>query len=187
MDNKKSCYEKSIVKALWRSSYAEVCKTSYAGAIPVGASSFYEVKTGMAEIVYMSPTILAGCVIVDDYDRILLLHRNTKQFQHWELPGGKVERGETAEAAAVRELEEELGVKVRLVKALGNEEFEDAHGHFRYYWFQAEIVGGEPEVQESDKFDDFDYFDLEDLLSLSLSANMQVLLPKLASAEIQLD
>ena len=26
--------------ALWRSGYAEVCKTSYAGSIPVGASKF---------------------------------------------------------------------------------------------------------------------------------------------------
>jgi mutator protein MutT len=115
------------------------------------------------------------------------MHRNTSKFRHWELPGGKVERGETAEAAAVRELQEELGVKVRLVKALGSEEFEDANGNFRYYWFQAEIVSGEPEIREPHTFDDFDYFDLEDLLSLSLSANMQVLLPKLANGEIQLD
>ena len=135
----------------------------------------------------MKPVVLAGCVIVDDYDRMLLLHRSIGKFQHWELPGGKVERGETAEAAAVRELYEELGVAVRLVKALGSEEFEDADGQFKYYWFQAEIVGGEPELKEPQKFDDFDYFDLEDLLSLSLSANMQVLLPKLASAEIHLD
>ena len=98
-----------------------------------------------------------------------------------------MERGETAEAAAVRELQEELEVTVRLVKALGSEEFEDATGQYRYYWFQAEIVSGEPAVQESDKFDDYDYFDLEDLMSLSLSANMQVLLPKLASGEINLD
>lgn len=126
-------------------------------------------------------------MIVDGYDRILLLHRNTGQFQHWELPGGKVERGETAEAAAVRELQEELGIHVRLVKALGSEEFEDAHGQFRYYWFQAAITSGEPEVLEPGKFDDVDYFDLEDLLSLSLSANMQILLPKLASGEIVLD
>jgi mutator protein MutT len=135
----------------------------------------------------MKPVVLAGCVVVDDYDRLLLMHRNTSKFRHWELPGGKVERGETAEAAAVRELQEELGVKVRLVKALGSEEFEDANGNFRYYWFQAEIVSGEPEIREPHTFDDFDYFDLEDLLSLSLSANMQVLLPKLANGEIQLD
>lgn len=129
---------------------------------------------------------LAGCVITDDYDRILLLHRNTDQFQHWELPGGKVEEDETAEAAAVRELREELGVQVRLVKALGSETFSDDNGDFRYFWFQAVITTGEPAVQEMDKFDDADYFDLEDLLSLSLSANMQVLLPRLASGEVEL-
>jgi 8-oxo-dGTP diphosphatase len=135
----------------------------------------------------MEPVQLAGCVILDDYSRMLLLHRNTEDFQHWELPGGKIEQDETAEAAAVRELYEELGVRVRLVKALGNEEFEDSHGVFRYHWFQAEIVGGEPQVQEQDKFDDVDYMEFEDLPALSLSANMQVLYEKLLSGEVVLD
>ena len=34
--------------ALWRSGYAEVCKTLYTGSIPVGAST----KARMAELVY---------------------------------------------------------------------------------------------------------------------------------------
>ena len=34
--------------ALWRSGYAEVCKTLYTGSIPVGAS----IKARMAELVY---------------------------------------------------------------------------------------------------------------------------------------
>lgn len=134
----------------------------------------------------MEPTILAGCVILDDYDRILLLHRNTDRFQHWELPGGKVEPGETAEAAAVRELHEELGVGVRLLKLLGSEEFEDADGHFRYYWYRAEIRRGDPQVQEDDKFDDVDFMAFEDLPALSLSANMEVLYGKLISGEVSL-
>lgn len=134
----------------------------------------------------MEPVILAGCVILDDYDRILLLHRSTIQFQHWELPGGKVEEGETTEAAAVRELKEELGVHVRLVKALGSEEFEDAGGHFRYYWYQAEITRGEPQIQEDDKFDDADFLAFEDLPAFSLSANMEVLYGKFIRGEVSL-
>ncbi|HSW37499.1 MAG TPA: NUDIX hydrolase [Candidatus Saccharimonadales bacterium] len=130
---------------------------------------------------------LAGCVIADDYGRILLVHRNTDQFHHWELPGGKVEKDETAEAAAVREIYEELGVQARLVRTLGSDDCVDENGDFHFLWFQAVIVSGTPKLQETDKFDDFDYFDLEDLMSLALSANMQVLYPKLASGEIPLN
>jgi 8-oxo-dGTP diphosphatase len=129
---------------------------------------------------------LAGCVIVDEYDRILLLHRNTAKQTQWELPGGKIKRGETAEQAAVRELGEELGVEVRLVKALGIGEFETEDNEYTYVWFQAVIESGNPTLFEPDTFDGFDYFDIEDMLSLALSNNMQVLIDKIISGDVAL-
>jgi len=130
---------------------------------------------------------LAGCVIPDDYGRVLLLHRSTDDYSHWELPGGKIERDESPEQAAVREIEEELGVEVRLTKALGSGEFEDNEREFIYEWFQAEIVSGNPAIMEPQTFDDLDYFELEDMMSLALSANMQLLMPKLANGEVALN
>jgi 8-oxo-dGTP diphosphatase len=130
--------------------------------------------------------MLAGCVIVDEYGRILLLHRDAGDKSCWELPGGKVERDELPESAAVRELREELGVDVRLIRNLGSGEFEANDTEYIYHWFQAGIAAGEPELMEPDKFDDFDYFELEDMLGLALSGNMQVLLPKIASGEVAL-
>ena len=38
--------------ALWRSGYAEVCKTLYTGSIPVGASKFLWFDGRVAELVY---------------------------------------------------------------------------------------------------------------------------------------
>jgi 8-oxo-dGTP diphosphatase len=129
---------------------------------------------------------LAGCVIVDDYDRMLLLHRYRDQQTQWELPGGKVEEGELAESAAVRELEEELGVQVQLVKTLGSGFFEEDENEYSFNWFQAKIISGEPTIKEPDIFDDFDYFALDDLMELSLSANMQLLEEKFWSGEVAL-
>src|SRR6476660_2848916 len=115
---------------------------------------------------------LAGCVITDDYNRILLLHRNTGERTQWELPGGKVEEEELPEQTAIREIYEELGVEVNLIRSIGKGEFEDDENEYEYFWFLAEVADGSPSIMEADTFDDLDYFEIEDLMSLALSANM---------------
>lgn len=130
---------------------------------------------------------LAGCVVLDDYGRLLLLHRNTPELSWWELPGGKVESEESPEDAAVREMGEELGIRVELQKKLGVGEFEYDENEYRYTWFLATFTGGEPTLFEPEKFDDFDYFEVEDMMSLALSVNMLVLLEKIVSGEVALE
>jgi mutator protein MutT len=52
----------------------------------------------------------------------------------WEFPGGKLEIGESAETALVRELEEELGVQATPVRVLA------AHRHVYPHGFEVELV-----------------------------------------------
>ena len=130
---------------------------------------------------------LAGCVILDDYGRILLLHRNTPELTQWELPGGKIEEDETPEQAAIREIHEELGIEVRLVRALGMGAFEQDETEYQYAWFQAVVTSADPMLRETEKFDDLDYFEIEDLMSLALSPNMQVLFDEIMSGGVVLD
>lgn len=132
------------------------------------------------------PIVLAGCVLLDPYGRILLLHRQRDDIGQWELPGGKVSQGETPVVAAIREIKEELGVDVDISKALGSGDFEQDDKAYRYHWFLAMITGGVPDVMEAETFDDLDYFEIEDLPSLALSANMQVLHEKLLTGEVVL-
>lgn len=58
-------------------------------------------------------TVVAAA-LVDDEGRILVQRRpeGVASAGLWEFPGGKIEPGETPEAALVRELSEELGIMV---------------------------------------------------------------------------
>lgn len=58
--------------------------------------------------------LVVAAALFDDEGRILLAQRPVgKQLAGlWEFPGGKLEPGETPEAALVRELEEELSIRV---------------------------------------------------------------------------
>ena len=57
--------------------------------------------------------IVAACALVDPDGRVLIARRpeGKPAAGKWEFPGGKVEPGESPEAAVVRELREELGVE----------------------------------------------------------------------------
>lgn len=57
--------------------------------------------------------LVAACALLDADNRVLLAQRPAGKPMAglWEFPGGKVEPGETPEAAVIRELREELGVE----------------------------------------------------------------------------
>jgi 8-oxo-dGTP diphosphatase len=58
--------------------------------------------------------LVAACALIDADGRVLLAKRPPGRplAGLWEFPGGKVEKGETPEAAVIRELQEELAIVV---------------------------------------------------------------------------
>jgi 8-oxo-dGTP diphosphatase len=69
-------------------------------------------------------TVVAALIERDG--RILVAQRK-RTGQHplkWEFPGGKVEPGETPEAAVVRELEEELAIRARVDREIMRYEYQ---------------------------------------------------------------
>lgn len=60
---------------------------------------------------------LATSMAVINQENKLLLIKNWKRG--WEFPGGYVENGESVRAAAIREVKEEAGIEVQLIKFCG--------------------------------------------------------------------
>ena len=82
--------------------------------------------------------------------RLLACRRTTPASAagRWELPGGKVETGETPEAALVREVREELGCEVAVLQWLAAQVPISAALVLRVA--TASLLDGEPEPVEHD-------------------------------------
>jgi len=85
------------------------------------------------------PIVAAGAVVVRKGPEVLMVHR--PKYDDWSFPKGKVDRGEHPLAAAVREVEEETGLRVRLGRPLADQHYEvNGRGKTVHYWM-ARVVG----------------------------------------------
>jgi len=102
---------------------------------------------------------------IEKEGKLLMLHRIDKN--HWELPGGKVEEGETFEEAGIREVKEELGCEIKVIKFFGNSEYKTPKKIYKSKHYAAEIIQGKPEIKEPRLFDEIKYIDLDEEVKLS--------------------
>jgi len=87
-------------------------------------------------------TKVATTGIIWDRDKVLIGQR--KRDGRWELPGGKVDPGETPGECIVREIHEELGLRVRVEKNLGVVEGEYRGIPMKVHAFVMAVIGGTP-------------------------------------------
>ena len=85
-----------------------------------------------------------------------LVHR--PRYDDWSLPKGKAEPGESDEAAAVREVAEETGVRCRRGPELSSTRYVDRHGRPKLvrYWLMEPDAGdaASPSFRPNDEIDD---------------------------------
>jgi 8-oxo-dGTP diphosphatase len=88
-------------------------------------------------------------------EKILLIKRNTLPFKgYWALPGGRMDPGENVEQTIVREVKEETGLDVSILKRVGEyvEKGVKDDVEYEYYptCFVVKPVGGEIKMQDSE-------------------------------------
>jgi ADP-ribose pyrophosphatase YjhB (NUDIX family) len=74
---------------------------------------------GCAFVFFLDPKLAAGVVFPYNGGILLAQRAIEPAYGKWVCPGGYVDRGETLEAAALREVREESGLIVRLTRLLG--------------------------------------------------------------------
>ena len=93
-----------------------------------------------------APVPAVGIVCLRD-DEVLLIRRGTPPRQgEWSLPGGRIEPGERAVDAALRELREETGVEAEITGLIDVVDglFPEAGRHYVLIDYAARWVSGEP-------------------------------------------
>lgn len=97
---------------------------------------------------------VAAAVICDSLEnttKIFATARGYGEFKgKWEFPGGKLEAGETSHQALIREIQEELAVKIEVGELIDTIEYDYPTFHLSMDCFRCVVVDGEIILKEAE-------------------------------------
>ena len=117
----------------------------------------------------------ARVIIVNKEGKILLVRQNHQGNSIWMPPGGASEEGESTRDTAIREIMEETGLVVRIIRLLWTvEEVSETRGQRFVNFFLGTIIGGkeelgtDPERGEEQVLEEMKFFSHEEMDSLEM-------------------
>lgn len=106
-------------------------------------------------------------VLVED-NKILLVKQKVSEKRNWSLPGGKLEQGETIEQGIIREMKEETGLDVEVVRLLYLCDVSASDNTLLHITFLLKRVAGDIELPtnefESNPIYDVEFIPISDLV-----------------------
>lgn len=96
-------------------------------------------------------TIRVVAAVIRSEDKIFSTARGYGEFKgQWEFPGGKIEPEETPQEALVREIQEELDVKVEVGDLIDTIEYDYPNFHLSMDCFWCETITGKLVLKEAE-------------------------------------
>lgn len=125
----------------------------------------------------------AGAVIYSMHEGDIYMALVHDVFGHWTLSKGGIEKDEAAEEGVLREIKEELGLDIKVIEEIGNNEYVANHpekGKHRkqVIYFLAESEYKPLALGESGGLDDAKWFKLKEILDLNFYDDILPLVTK---------
>ena len=130
----------------------------------------------------------ATAIIEFPPDMILLIKRETVPFKgYWALLGGRSELGETVEQTIIREVKEETGLQVKVLRKIGEYHEKGIQDNIEYDYYPAcflvKVIGGEMQRQR-DEIQDLKLFSLKNIPENLAFVHNQMIKDYITSREI---
>ncbi len=112
--------------------------------------------------------VSVGAIILNERDEFFMSQRGQKARNErgcWEFPGGRVEYGETLQAAIVREILEEFGITIAIERFLATDDhiLPDEKQHWVATTYITRLATGIPQILEPEKCAAIGWFTLATL------------------------
>ena len=119
-------------------------------------------------------TIRVVAAVIRSEDKIFATARGYGEFKgQWEFPGGKIEPGETPQEALIREIQEELDVKIEVGDLIDTIEYDYSSFHLSMDCFWCNVTEGEITLKEAE---DARWLSKDELYSVDwLPADMELI------------
>lgn len=119
-------------------------------------------------------TVRVVAAVIRSEDKIFATARGYGEFKgQWEFPGGKIEPGETLQEALVREIQEELDVKIEVGDLIDTIEYDSPSFHLSMDCFWCIVTDGEITLKEAE---DARWLSKDELYSVDwLPADMELI------------
>jgi ADP-ribose pyrophosphatase YjhB (NUDIX family) len=119
---------------------------------------------------YDNPLPVASTIVISDRKVLLVKRKNDPQKGEWCLPSGFAETGESIETAALRELEEETGIKGKVIDFVCVDSTRNSlYGDLIFVTFEAEWIAGD--LMAGDDAVEVRFFSFDKLPPLAFISN----------------